>query len=225
MAACLTEALAMSHACHDHHGPDHHHHASPGNSPAYRCVLWVALALNAAMAVVELTAGWQAGSLALWADSADFIADAANYAVSLMVLTSSLALRARVAWVKGAAMGLIGAAVLAKAAWAAWHGAPPQALTMGVVGVLALAANVIVALMLYAWREGDANMRAVWLCSRNDALGNIAVVAAAGAVAWTGSAWPDLAVAAVMALLALSSARVVLRHAQQELSSAAAPAR
>lgn len=212
----------MSQACnhdhgHDHHGHNHHHH-SPGNTPAYRRVLWVALVLNAAMAAVELTAGWQSGSLALWADSADFIADAANYAASLMVLTASLALRARVAWVKGAAMGLIGAAVLAKAAWSVLHGVPPQAMTMGVVGTLALAANVIVALMLYAWREGDANMRAVWLCSRNDALGNIAVVAAAGAVAWTGSAWPDLVVATVMALLALSSARVVMRHASEELS-------
>lgn len=215
----------MSHACH-HHSHDHdHHHASPGNSPAYRRVLWVALALNAGMAVVELAAGWRAGSLALWADSADFIADAANYALSLMVLASSLALRARVAWAKGAAMGLIGAAVLAKAVWAAANGAPPQAVTMGVVGVLALAANVAVALMLYAWREGDANMRAVWLCSRNDALGNVAVVAAAGAVAWTGTAWPDLAVAAVMAVLALSSARVVMRHARDELKRAPAPAR
>jgi len=223
MEACLFEGQSMSHACnhHDHH----HHHASPGNSAAYRRVLWVALALNAAMAIVELTAGWQAGSLALWADSADFIADAANYAVSLMVLTSTLAMRARVAWVKGAAMGLVGAAVLAKAAWSALHGVQPQAFTMGVVGVLALVANVVVALMLYAWREGDANMRAVWLCSRNDALGNVAVVAAAGAVAWTGQAWPDLAVAVVMSLLALSSARVVLRQAQQELRSAAVPAR
>ncbi|MDR7270021.1 Co/Zn/Cd efflux system component [Pelomonas saccharophila] len=208
----------MSHACHDH---DHSHH---GNSPAYRRVLWVALVLNAAMAVVELTAGSLAGSLALWADSADFIADAANYAISLAVLASSLTLRARVAWVKGAAMGLIGAAVLARAAWASFHGEPPQAFTMGAVGVAALAANVIVALMLYAWREGDANMRAVWLCSRNDALGNIAVVAAAAAVAWTGTAWPDLAVAAVMAVLALSSARVVMRHASDELRTAAAPA-
>jgi Co/Zn/Cd efflux system component len=207
-----TRKPVMSHACHHHHP----HDTSPGNSPGYRRVLWVALVLNAAMAVVELSAGWQAGSLSLWADSADFIADAANYAVSLMVLTSTLALRARVAWLKGAAMGLIGAVVLAKAAWAALHGAAPQALTMGVVGVLALLANVIVALMLFAWREGDANMRAVWLCSRNDALGNVAVVAAAGAVAVTGSAWPDLAVAAVMAVLALTSARVVMGQAWME---------
>ncbi|HEY8880149.1 MAG TPA: cation transporter [Roseateles sp.] len=210
----------MSHACHHHHD----HAPSPGNSLAYRRVLWVALLLNGGMAVVELAAGWQAGSLALWADSADFIADAANYAVSLMVLASTLALRARVAWVKGAAMGLIGLAVLGRALWSVLNGTPPQAITMGVVGVLALVANVAVALMLYAWREGDANMRAVWLCSRNDALGNIAVVAAAGAVAWTGTAWPDLAVAAVMAVLALSSARVVMRHAREELRTAAAPA-
>jgi Co/Zn/Cd efflux system component len=210
----------MSHACHHHH-----HEPSPGNSPAYRRVLWIALLLNAGMAVVELAAGWQAGSLALWADSADFVADAANYAVSLMVLTATLALRARVAWVKGAVMGLIGAAVLGKALWSLLNGQPPQAFTMGVVGVLALGANVAVALMLYAWREGDSNMRAVWLCSRNDALGNIAVVAAAGAVAWTGTAWPDLAVAAVMAALALSSARVVMRHASEELRTAAAPVR
>lgn len=209
----------MSHACH-HHDHDHSHHHATGNSPAYRRVLWVALVLNAAMAVVELTAGSVAGSLALWADSADFIADAANYAVSLAVLTSSLALRARVAWAKGAAMGLIGLAVLARAAWAALNGEPPQAFTMGVVGVAALVVNVVVALMLYAWREGDANMRAVWLCSRNDALGNIAVVAAAAAVAWSGTAWPDLAVAAVMAVLALSSARVVMRHARAELGAA-----
>jgi len=210
----------MSHACHHHP----HHEPSPGNSPAYRRVLWLALLLNGGMAVVELAAGWQAGSLALWADSADFVADAANYAVSLMVLASTLALRARVAWVKGAVMGLIGAAVLAKALWSLLHGVPPQAFTMGVVGALALLANVVVAVMLYAWRQGDSNMRAVWLCSRNDALGNIAVVAAAGAVAWTGTAWPDLAVAAVMAVLALSSARVVMRHATDELKTAAAPA-
>jgi Co/Zn/Cd efflux system component len=211
----------MSHACNHH---DHDHHPATGNSPAYRRVLWVALVLNAAMAIVELTAGSVAGSLALWADSADFIADAANYAISLAVLASSLTLRARVAWVKGAAMGLIGVAVLGKAVWASLHGAPPQALTMGVVGVAALAANVVVALTLYAWREGDANMRAVWLCSRNDALGNIAVVAAAGLVAWTGTAWPDLAVAVVMAVLALSSARVVMRQARQELKPRPTPA-
>lgn len=182
-------------------------------------MLWIALLLNAAMAVVELAAGAVAGSLALWADAADFVADAANYAISLAVLGAGVAIRARVAWLKGAAMGLIGLAVLARTGWAMLHGEPPQAFTMGVVGMLALLVNVVVALLLYAWREGDANMRAVWLCSRNDALGNIAVVAAAGLVAWTGTAWPDLVVAVVMAVLALTAARTVMRQASGELKT------
>jgi len=203
----------MSHAC-------HHHEPSPGNSPAYRRVLWAALLINAAMAVVEITWGWRAGSLSLWADALDFIGDAANYGASLAVLSAGLLWRARLAWVKGWAMAVFGVAVLARAAWAALNGAPPQAETMGVIGTLALLANVGVAVMLYAWREGDANMRAVWLCSRNDALGNIAVLGAAGAVALTGQAWPDLLVAVAMASLALHSSREVLRQARAELSRA-----
>ncbi|RZJ08822.1 MAG: cation transporter, partial [Rubrivivax sp.] len=177
----------MSHACHHHHD-DHDH--SPGNTPAYRRVLWAALVINAAMAVVEITSGWRAGSLSLWADALDFIGDAANYGASLAVLSAGLLWRARLAWVKGWAMALFGIGVLARAAWAFWNGELPQATTMGIVGTLALAANVGVAVMLYAFREGDANMRAVWLCSRNDAVGNVAVVAAAGGVAFTGQAWP-----------------------------------
>ncbi|KQW51305.1 MULTISPECIES: cation transporter [unclassified Roseateles] len=206
----------MSHACHHHH-----HEPSPGNTPAYRRVLWAALVINAAMAVVEITAGWRAGSLALWADALDFVGDAANYGASLAVLSAGLLWRARLAWLKGLAMAIFGVGVLARAAWAALHGEPPQAATMGIVGTLALLANVGVAVMLYAWREGDANMRAVWLCSRNDALGNVAVVAAAGAVALTGQAWPDLLVAVVMASLALHSSRDVLRQARAEIRSAA----
>ena len=121
--------------------------------------------------------------------------------------------RTRLGW----AMAIFGVGVLARAVWAFWHGEPPQADTMGLVGALALAANVGVAVMLYAFREGDANMRAVWLCSRNDALGNVAVVAAAGGVALTGQAWPDLLVAIGMAGLALHSSRQVLRQASDEL--------
>jgi Co/Zn/Cd efflux system component len=208
----------MSHACHHHHDEP-----SPGSSPAYRRVLWVALIINAAMAIVEITSGWRAGSLALWADALDFVGDAANYGASLAVLSAGLMWRARVAWVKGWAMAIFGVGVLARAAWAAWAGEPPQAATMGIVGTLALAANVGVAVMLYAWREGDANMRAVWLCSRNDALGNVAVVLAAGAVALTGRAWPDLLVAVIMASLALHSSRAVLRQARNELRPAPRP--
>lgn len=204
----------MSHAC-CHHDPE----PDRGSSPAYRRVLWIALIVNAAMAVVELAAGWSAGSLSLWADAVDFVGDAANYAASLAVLSAGLLWRARLAWVKGWLMAAFGVVVLARAAWAAMAGEPPQPLTMGVVGALALAANVGVAVMLYAWREGDANMRAVWLCTRNDAIGNLAVLGAAGAVAVTGAAWPDLAVAAVMALLALTSSRAVLRQARMEMAA------
>lgn len=211
----------MSHACHHHHD-DHDH--SPGNTPRYRRVLWAALIINATMAVVEIASGWRAGSLSLWADALDFIGDAANYAASLAVLSAGLLWRARLAWLKGWAMAVFGVGVLARAAWAAFAGEPPQAATMGVVGTLALLANVGVAVMLYAWREGDANMRAVWLCSRNDALGNVAVVAAAGGVALTGRAWPDLLVAVAMAALALHSSRQVLRHAGEELRRTPAPA-
>jgi Co/Zn/Cd efflux system component len=207
----------MSHACCGH-DPD------PAASPAYRRVLWIALLVNAAMAVVELAAGWQAGSLSLWADALDFAGDAVNYAASLAVLSAGLLWRARLAWVKGWVMALFGLGVLARAAWSAGAGEPPEAITMGLVGMLALLANVGVAVMLYAWREGDANMRAVWLCSCNDALGNIAVVAAAGGVALTGAAWPDLLVAAGMAALALHSSREVLRRARGELRQARASA-
>ena len=96
---------------------------------------------------------------------------------------------------------------------------------MGAIGMLALAANVTVALMLYAWRDGDANMRSVWLCSRNDALGNLAVVAAALGVFGSGTAWPDLAVAVVMAALALTAARSIIGQAWRELRPVAVPAR
>lgn len=196
-----------------------HSHGNPA-SPAYRRVLWVGLVVNAAMFLVELATSWQADSLALLADSADFFADAANFAVSLAVLGAAAHFRSRAAWVKGLTMGLIGTAVLAKAVWAVVHGAAPQPVTMGVVGALALAANFSVAVLLYAWREGDANMRSVWLCTRNDAIGNVAVLLAALGVAGTGTPWPDLAVAAVMASLSLHSAREIMRHAAQELHNA-----
>lgn len=208
----------MSHACH------HDHDHSPGDSPRYRRVLWTALLINAAMAVIEIASGWRAGSLSLWADALDFIGDAANYGASLAVLSAGLLWRARLAWVKGWAMAAFGVGVLGHAAWSAWAGEPPQAATMGIVGTLALLANVGVAVMLYAFREGDANMRAVWLCSRNDALGNVAVVAAAGGVALTGRAWPDLLVAAGMAALALHSSRAVLSQAGEEIKRGKASA-
>jgi Co/Zn/Cd efflux system component len=171
------------------------------------------------MFVVELAGGWQASSVSLLADAVDFFGDAVNYGVSLAVLGLSLRWRAGAAMLKGLSMGVFGVAVLGRALWSLTAGTVPEPVTMGLIGTLALAANVAVALMLYAWREGDANMRSVWLCSRNDALGNLAVMAAALGVLGTHQGWPDLLVATVMGGLALSAAVQVLRQARQEWHS------
>jgi Co/Zn/Cd efflux system component len=195
----------------------------PANSPRYRRVLWAALLLNATMFVVEIVGGLQSGSVSLLADAVDFFGDAANYGLSLVVLGMSLQRRAQAALVKGASMAAFGVFVLAKAAWTLRTGTVPEPITMGVVGALALTTNVSVAAMLYAWREGDANMRSVWLCSRNDAIGNVAVMGAALGVFGTGAAWPDLAVAGVMGVLALTAARSVIAQARGEMKAAPHP--
>ncbi len=200
------------------------HCPAGANDPRYRRVLWAALVINALMFGVELAGGLHAGSVSLLADAVDFFGDAANYGVSLFVLGMTLRRRALAALLKGLSMGAFGLAVLAKAAWVAADGRVPEPLTMGAIAVLALLANVGVAAMLYAWREGDANMRSVWLCSRNDAIGNLAVVGAALAVQGTHRAWPDLLVAAVMALLALSASQAVVRQALREMRPAVAQA-
>jgi Co/Zn/Cd efflux system component len=185
------------------HCSDHGASAAQANSPRYRKILWFALVVNLAMFAIEIAAGLRSGSISLLADAIDFFGDAANYAVSLLVLSMSLAWRARAALLKSASMLAFGVFVLGRAGWAATQGGAPEPLTMGAVGLLALITNVSVAAMLYAWREGDANMRSVWLCSRNDAIGNLAVMLAALGVFGTGSAWPDLTVAAVMGSLAI----------------------
>lgn len=188
------------------------------NLHRYRKILWIALVVNAVMFLIEVGAGFQSGSLSLLADAVDFAGDALNYAVSLAVLASALAWRSRAAIVKAICMMGFGLYVLGAAMWSIWYGSVPQATTMGAVALLALLANVAVAWMLYAFREGDANMRSVWLCSRNDAIGNVAVFMAALGVWGTGSVWPDLLVAGLMATLALHGGWSVLRQARDELS-------
>jgi Co/Zn/Cd efflux system component len=195
--------------------------ATPAVDPRYRKALWVALVLNAAMFVIELGASWRSGSVSLMADSIDFFGDAVNYGLSLAVLGMALSARSRAALFKAACMGAFGLFVLGRAGANFISGAAPEPITMGTVGFLALAVNAGVALMLYRFRSGDANMRSVWICSRNDAIGNVAVMLAAVGVFGTGSAWPDLAVAAVMGLLALAGAATVLSHAREELRTAA----
>jgi Co/Zn/Cd efflux system component len=203
-----------------HHHHDHHHdHALPDGPvpPGYRRILWIALAANALMFLLEVGAGVASGSLSLLADAIDFFGDAVNYGLSLAVLALGAAARAKAALFKATTMILFGMGVLGRAAWMALHGETPEPITMGVVGALAFAANVGVAVLLYAYREGDANMRSVWLCTRNDAIGNLAVLLAAVGVFGTGTRWPDLLVAAVMAALALAAGLSVVRQARQEL--------
>nr|WP_246499356.1 cation transporter [Azospirillum soli] len=177
----------------------------------------MALLINAIMFVIELTASIDADSMALRADALDFLADAANYGVSLWVLGKALEWRARAALLKGLSLGAMGLWVVGSTAWNAYAGTVPDAPVMSLVGLLALAANVSVAALLFASRRGDANMRSVWLCSRNDAMANIAVIMAAGGVWAMGQGWPDILVAAVIASLSLSAAWSILRQAMGEL--------
>jgi Co/Zn/Cd efflux system component len=202
-------------------------HCSPRNqpvSPRFRRALWIALSVNIAMFGVEFAAGLSADSVSLLADAVDFLGDAANYGLSLFVLAMLPIWRSRAALVKGLTMGSYGIFVLIQAGWNATSGVIPEAGMMGAVGFLALVANVSVAALLYAFREGDANMRSVWLCSRNDAIGNVAVMLAALGVVGTGTAWPDLVVAVGMGLLGLTAAQAVIRQARQELKVEAAHA-
>ncbi|KQV90707.1 cation transporter [Massilia sp. Root351] len=195
--------------------------SKPPIDPRYRRILWVALFINAAMFGVELLGGLRAESVSLLADAVDFFGDAANYALSLFVLGMAAAWRARAALAKGVMMGGYGVFVLGKAGWSLAAGTAPEPATMGLIGVIALLANGTVALLLYAFRDGDANMRSVWLCSRNDAIGNVAVMLAALGVFGSGASWPDLAVAAVMAVLGLTAARTVIVQARRELRAGA----
>jgi len=189
----------------------------PARERRFRRVLWVALSANAAMFFVEVGAAWSAESTALLADAVDFFGDAANYGVSLLALAAGLVWRSRVALAKGWTMAAYGVVVLGFAAWNVLRGAMPEPATMALVSLLALAVNVGVAALLYAFRDGDANMRSVWLCSRNDAIGNVAVMLAALGVFGTGTLWPDVVLAALLAILSLSAARIVVTHARQEL--------
>ena len=186
--------------------------------PRWRRALWIALAVNVAMFVAEMAAGVAGGSKALQADALDFLGDAANYAISLGVAGMALSWRARAALLKGATLAALGIYVLAATAWAIGNGRIPEAEVMGVVGLAALVANAGVAVMLYRYRTGDANMRSVWICSRNDAIGNVAVVLAAAGVFGTGTAWPDLIVAGIMAALGISGGVQIIRQARSELS-------
>jgi Co/Zn/Cd efflux system component len=189
----------------------------PKKIAAYRRVLWVVLGINAAMFLVEVGAGLAAGSASLQADAVDFLGDAANYAISLFVVGMALRYRASAALAKGTTIGLFGLWVVGAVLWHAWHGTLPSAFTMGAVGLAALVANASSFGLLWRHRHGDANMRSAWICTRNDVLGNLAVLLAAAGVFGTGTGWPDVIVAAIMAALAIQGAATVIRQSLGEI--------
>lgn len=201
----------MSAAC------GHHHATFEGLSADYRRRLWLVIAINAAMFFVEMGAGAFSRSQALQADALDFAADAATYGLSLAVIGAALRVRAWAAFAKGLSLTLMGLWVFGSTAYHTLVLGVPRAEVMGVVGVLALAANVASVLILMRYKDGDANVRSVWLCSRNDAIGNVAVMLAAAGVWATATKWPDLIVAAIMAGLFLYSSAQILRQSWREL--------
>ena len=190
-------------------------------NPSYRRALWIVLAINAGMFMVEIGAGLAAGSASLQADALDFLGDAANYGISLLVVGMALRYRAMAAFAKGVSMGAFGLWVIATVVWHAVQGTLPSAVMMGAVGFAALTANAVSFSILWFYRTGDANMRSAWICTRNDVLGNLAVLLAALGVFGTGTGWPDILVAATMAALALQGASTVLRQSLGEMRQAA----
>lgn len=187
-----------------------------GVSADYRRRLWIVIAINAAMFAVEMAAGKLARSQALQADALDFLGDALTYGISLAVIGATLRVRTLAALAKGISLALMGTWVLGSTIYRVFVTGVPEAQIMGAIGLLALAANIASVVILMAYREGDANVRSVWLCSRNDAIGNVAVMLAALGVWGTATGWPDLAVAAVMAGLFLSSSGQIIRQALAE---------
>lgn len=189
---------------------------SPGTDAKYRIVLWLCLLSNAGMFVLQTTASYQALSVSLLANALDFFSDAANYGISLFVLSKSLKAKTSAALFKGVSLGMVGLWVAYETLLHALEPRVPMPLIMTLVSLLGLAVNVGCAALLYRYRGGDSNRQSVWICSRNDAIGNIAVILAAGAVYITATAWPDIIVAAILGFLALSGARQIIKNALKE---------
>jgi len=190
-----------------------------GMSDGYKRALLAVILINAVMFFVEITAGLKSGSQALLADALDFAGDSATYTISLLVIGSSLRMRAVASLFKGASLGLIAAIILGTSLYRFLGDMVPAAETMGLIGFVALLANLTSLLILMRWRDGDSNVRSVWLCSRNDAIGNVGVIIAGIVVAITGAAWPDLLVAVLLATLFLRSAVSIISQARAELKS------
>ena len=188
-----------------------------GVSAAYKRALWAVIAINGTMFLVEMSAGLAAQSMALKADALDFFGDTVTYFISFLVIGQPLLMRARVAFFKGASLGVFALVILGATFYRVFVTGAPDGMVMGGIGALAFAANVASVLILLKFRDGDSNVRSVWLCSRNDAIGNLAVICAAFGVAWTGAAWPDLLVAVVLAGLFFTSAFKIIRQSLAEM--------
>lgn len=198
----------------------HQSHQFDGLDPRYKRILWSVIFINATLFFVEMFAGYQAGSQALKSDALDFLADSLTYGLSLAVIGHSNQIRARAALFKAISLFGIGGFVFTHTLYRSLFQTTPQAELMGIIGILALLANVVSVLLLMRYKDGDANVKSVWMCSRNDAIGNIAVMLASLAVFTTGSAWPDLVVAFAMSGLFLHSAQIILRQSLRELAQA-----
>jgi Co/Zn/Cd efflux system component len=183
----------------------------------YRVILWVVLLINFGMFALEMFYSFVSGSQSLLADSLDFFADAANYGISLYVLSKSITLRAKASLIKGYTMGVFGIFVAVSTVYKVFFAVTPKAEIIGVVGFIALAANVFSAFLLYKYRKGDSNRASVWICSRNDAIANIAVIFAGLGVWITNTKWPDLTVAFIIASISLSGAYHIIKKAKKEL--------
>lgn len=191
-------------------------------TPAYIRALWTVMLLNLGYGLVEIIGGFIAGSQALKADALDFLGDGLFSARGLIAVGWSLAARAKAALRQGIFLGLLGIGILLVTAYRVLVLQQPQAQLMGILGLIALAVNVAAAAVLIPHRHGDANVRAVWFFSRNDAIGNCTVVLAALLVAWAGTPWPDLLAAVIIAGLSLQSSFAIIRDARKELMSARA---
>ncbi len=191
-----------------------------GIDPAYKRILLIVIAINAFMFFIEMPMGFIGKSQALKADALDFLGDTLTYTISLLVIGKSAGLRAKVALLKGVSLAGMGIWVLGSTVYTVFYTQQPTAMIMGSVGAAALAANIASVLLLMKFKDGDANVRSVWLCSRNDAIGNVMVMVAASGVWFSGTGWPDLIVAALMASLFLSGAFAIIRQARHEMAHA-----
>lgn len=193
------------------------HHVFTGQSAAYQRILWIVAGLNFLMFGVELGWGIAASSQALLADSLDLLGDGLTYSLSLWAIHQTPRHRSIVAMLKGGSLLLFALIIFIDIIIHIFAKHTPLPITMGWVAATVLTVNVLCAILLYRFRDGDANIRSVWLCSRNDAIGNILVMIAAGAVFLFQSGWPDLLAAGILVLLFLSSAIRILRLSWLEM--------